>query len=210
MSHSFRISVIRAASALLLAWCNPALALDFHPLTSQDLSAGLYEFDNIFIPADVTLTMAGTPGEATFRALGVLSLLGSLVAPGWRLNLEAGGTLSVQGTILVAGGAVSLTSLNGSGDLTTPGRLPNPRPGGSLIICASDTCTEDVTLQVGGDLDLRGGNGIRLGAPSWPLSPIPEPETWALLLTGFGLVVAVVRRKRNLRGKCSSNRLLTD
>ena len=31
------------------------------------------------------------------------------------------------------------------------------------------------------------------------LAPIPEPQTWALMITGFGLLGAVMRRSRRIR-----------
>lgn len=34
------------------------------------------------------------------------------------------------------------------------------------------------------------------GAPLYSAAPVPEPETWAMLLAGLGVVTAAARRKR--------------
>jgi hypothetical protein len=63
----------------------------------------VYEYDDIFIHRDVTLTLVGEPGQLTLRALNDLTLAGSLVAPGWMVRLEAGRSLQLHGSIDVGG-----------------------------------------------------------------------------------------------------------
>lgn len=191
-----------AACVMLLSCAQPALAADFHPLESLTLTGGVYEYDNIFIPAGVTLSFAGEDREATLRALDSLTLAGSLVAPGWTLILEAqhlqlsgqievggdptapGGTLIVgrrgglDGIVLLPGGNVSL----GSGGSIVPQPVPTPRDfslGGYIVF--QDT----------GNLIVRSDAGS--GSTHTIQTPVPEPETWAILLAGLGLVVFSAR-----------------
>lgn len=110
-----------AIVALVLACSSHAQAIDFHPLVSQDLTGGVYEFDNILIPEGVTLTLVGEPGQAILRAQGTLTLAGSLIAPGWEVRLEAGDSIQIRGTIDMAGGTLSVTPLSGDPGLETPG-----------------------------------------------------------------------------------------
>ena len=139
-----------AIATLVLACSSPAQAIDFHPLVSQDLAGGVYEYDNIFIPEGVTLTLVGEPRQATLRALGDLTLAGSLIAPGWEVHLEARDSLQVLGAIDVWGGTLSLVSLAGDAGQGTlvviPGRdiddprailRPESRFQGTLISLAS-------------------------------------------------------------------------
>ena len=48
-----------------------------------------------------------------------------------------------------------------------------------------------------GPLDFRTqGRGIAIGAFTGKLDVVPEPATWAMLVTGFGVVGAAARRRR--------------
>jgi len=172
--------------AVLPALSSPALAIDFEPLVSQELAGGVYEYDNIFIPAGVTLTLVGEPRQATLRALGDLTLAGSLVAPGWEIRLEAGDQLQVLGNIDVRGGALSATA---GGDLVLRGRAPDilstliPRTGGVLVLRGDHG---GPVIEHDGAGDVAGG--VTLVPGITPAAPVPEPETWALLLAGLGLL----------------------
>jgi len=55
-----------------------------------------------------------------------------------------------------------------------------------------------MTTRAGGDVLFGGdrGQGYRLDALS--ANVVPEPATWAMLILGFGLVGAVLRRRRHL------------
>ncbi len=46
------------------------------------------------------------------------------------------------------------------------------------------------------DLQIKGGSAI--GVPTAEVEVIPEPATWAMLIAGFGLVGATLRRRRGL------------
>lgn len=43
--------------------------------------------------------------------------------------------------------------------------------------------------------DGAGGNSDQPGAVTPPVSPVPEPSTWAMMIIGFGLCAAALRRR---------------
>lgn len=170
----------------------PALAIDFHPVESQELAGGVYEFDDILIPEGVTLTLLGEPDLLDLRAAGDIRLDGGLVGPGWTLRLEAGGRILIGATarIEAAGGAIHLVSLGEA----SPSGLEF-RAGARLCVAADCVGPVPVTgdITAGGHtgptapfpIEVRTGNGgILIQSPS----AVPEPGTWALLLAGLGLV----------------------
>ena len=52
------------------------------------------------------------------------------------------------------------------------------------------------TTRVGGDVVYGGGRGQGYLIQSLTADAVPEPATWAMLITGFGLVGAAARRRR--------------
>jgi hypothetical protein len=46
--------------------------------------------------------------------------------------------------------------------------------------------------------NIEGGSGIGLGGGTPPIDAVPEPATWAMLIAGFGLVGASMRRRRGV------------
>jgi len=218
--HRYSVGVI---SGIVLACCNPAHAIDFHPLVSQDLAGGVHEYDNIFIPSGVTLTLVGEPRQVTLRALGNLTMEGSLIAPGWKVHLESGNSLHVLGAIDVWGiepasdrvwriepasvRSGSRVTMHGWQDIDVAAR-------GSLSFTASsDVANLDRSGRTWQSGDLRfaseggwqsDGGSIKISgmgsfAPTpfqsgpallviEPGLPVPEPETWAMLLAGLGLL----------------------
>lgn len=75
---------------------------------------------------------------------------------------------------------------------------PGPAPGNNVTafyrIDLGTTSVESLQLQFGAS-----SNAILYGTSS-PTAPIPEPATWAMMLGGFGLLGATLRRRRTVHG----------
>ncbi len=181
------------AGLLALALAHSAHAIDLHPLESMQLAAGVYEFDNIFIPVGVTLTFVGEPMEMNLRAEHDIRIAGNLYGPGWSLRLEAGERLMLDGGIIA-----------GNITLTSPASLPSPdgvRTEAQATLCVSGYCDASSAIaskpQFTAGLSLREGAIALLPPQILTLTPaVPEPETWTLLLAGLGLVGWQARRDR--------------
>jgi hypothetical protein len=107
---------LKGVACALLLNMHPALAVDFHPLESQDLAAGSYNFDNFIIPAGVTVTLVGEPKLFSVTATQDILISGTLIHDGdWTLSLNAGGTLVFDGS--------------GPGTPRDPIDVITPRPG---------------------------------------------------------------------------------
>nr|MCU0843167.1 PEPxxWA-CTERM sorting domain-containing protein [Thiobacillaceae bacterium] len=182
----------------------PARALDFHPLASLDLAGGVYAYDNILIPRGVTVTLLGEPKSLSLIAVRDIVIDGTLAFDaGWRIELLAGGAVRLDAALPgmdgmiapaprdpIAGGVILVSS---GGDLSlrhgtgVPPADTDPRPGGDIRIAAGS--------------GISGGTIITAGGPENPspsvvrTPPVPEPETWALLLAGLGLVGWAGRRR---------------
>ncbi len=108
------------ASSLFFTLCNPALALDFHPLESQELAGGIYSFDNFIIPAGVTVALVGEAKSFTVNATQDIVIDGTLAYEGdWTFTLNAGGNISWGSSGQVTPGE--------PGSETAPVRPPVPR-----------------------------------------------------------------------------------
>lgn len=65
--------------------------------------------------------------------------------------------------------------------------------------CSHSTCAFDHTGTIGlvlpTDVTFTSDSGVFLTAGPLPVAAVPEPESWALMLGGFGCIVAVARRR---------------
>ncbi|GGI79562.1 hypothetical protein GCM10007973_15200 [Polymorphobacter multimanifer] len=125
------------------------------------------------------LKLSSVDANDTLRIYGV-DALGALTSIGFTTGLPA---RIAQGL----DGAASFTSTNANGG-TVSLTFNNPvlTPYFGYVF----------TTAVGGDVSFGGdlGQGYRLDALSG--YTVPEPATWAMLLTGFGLVGASMRRRQ--------------
>jgi hypothetical protein len=126
--------------------------------------------------ADAISGFAATFGDHTFT-----ELLTSVIAPGHAAAIYFDAPLSsgnVSNFFVRAAdnaGSLSLGSLN----------------------CDGDTCdytSYGTALQTAGGYSAAYDSAFNVTVPVSP--PVPEPETWALMFAGLGLVGAVARRRR--------------
>ncbi|MDO9007761.1 MAG: PEP-CTERM sorting domain-containing protein, partial [Thiobacillus sp.] len=122
-------------------------------------------------------------------------------APAGSLSIQAPQVVIGQnGVIRLPGGSVTVSTGRVDGVLHPPGE---PFAGGMVIVSAGGSLDvvgaqrDPLAGRVGGggSLQISGGGGlVTLQAP------VPEPESWAMLLAGLGLVGwAVARRNRSGR-----------
>lgn len=149
---------------------------------------------------------------------GALRLLGDLdgslrILPGARLSVAGadgttriGGDLAVRGELLFeAAGSNGFSSLNLDGmldlggatlifGLAEKGQWPAAHAGRTLVVAAGGIRGfEQASIDwsdAGGMRLVRQGDSLVFAA-----APVPEPETWAMLLVGLGLVGFAARRR---------------
>ncbi len=123
-----------------------------------------------------------SPGSAMF--LGQFSFndtIGfSLSAPTMAAFAVQGQTLNL-GYIIPAAGSLSLSIYKGATLLAGPGVSFS-----GLSLMAGD----DYSFQVA-------GSGSGLYSVNWYLSPVPEPQSYALALAGLGAIGMLMRRRRS-------------
>lgn len=143
-----------------------------------DLSYTLYGYNGT---ATFGLDASNTPYETAVE-LAVLAT-GSLVSG------SVATTLAGTGPQFSPSATASLTFMAGSGAGTF---FQSPSPFYDLAFAAFTNTTSQVVAFNGGFAIQKGGGAFNFGATP----PIPEPETYALLLAGLGAVGFVARRRR--------------
>ena len=63
----------------------------------------------------------------------------------------------------------------------------------------SDTPFSTVTVDLNGSVTNVGFDALAFGIAAPPPAPVPEPATWAIMIAGFGLVGAAMRRRNAAR-----------
>lgn len=156
--------------------------------TFQELTYSLYRYSG------PVATFGVGPGGATINgvtpgpAVGVLGEV--LIATG---SLISGNVSTTPGFAPVGKFSPSASTLL-TFDLTTAGRgvFTAPSPFYNLAFAAFTNNPSQVTMFDGGFTIAQGGGSINFQA----MAPIPEPETYALMLAGLAAVGFVARRRR--------------
>jgi hypothetical protein len=152
-----------------------------------------------------------TAGPITIGQLSLdRSILGSFDGKMFRLSFQIGGQeVGSWGKFLMAGIGGDTLTFGGDqftwnpedGDLVLVLQLiPPPKAGGGL---AAFALTEGPILDQTGDGPPKNDTGGPQNDPPGDISQpgaVPEPGTWALMITGFGGAGAVLRRRRAVLG----------
>jgi hypothetical protein len=192
----------------------------FNPTASVVLDAtqSIFNFTDIFIPAGVAVSFSGLASAQPIELLatGNINIAGTLDAGSNSLLLEAPGTINLSGSLKVSGslsifidGATGIGGAplgNGSAGviltsctanctvLSPPMQITFAPPAGVINITAPP-----VLIATGGEIGnitLTCNNCSQIPLdPVLTLSPVPEPDSWALLL--FGLIAMFAMSRRN-------------
>jgi len=194
----------------------------FNPTTSVviDLSQQIFNYTSIFIPSDVTVSFSGLSSLQPIEllAMGNIDIAGTLnlgtnslwietpnsiflsgsilLGSGSDLTL-VGSQMTLSGIINVPGGNLSITS--GNGTSTDNGGTSS----GGFTLC-SGICPIQTSFP-GGILIGNNGGGLIIGGALIPtclncsnlLSPVPEADTYAMLIAGLGLMGFMGHRRKN-------------
>lgn len=143
---------------------------------------------------DLTYTLYGYNGTATFgldasNTPYETATEHAVLATGSLISGSVATTLAGTGPQFSPSATASLTFMAGSGAGTF---FQSPSPFYDLAFAAFTNTTSQVVAFNGGFAIQKGGGAFNFGATP----PIPEPETYALMLAGLGAVGFVARRRR--------------
>lgn len=183
----------------------------FHPTASTvlDVSNPIFNFTDIFIPNGVTVSFSGVVSSQPIELLatGSIDIAGTLDGGPNSLWIQTPGTITLSGSLFA--GSLNLssdTSLTWSGSSTTgEGNITlSGGGGGGVVLCVfSSDCTVlqpplngtpspiEISGPVGGGLLCLGNCDL---AP-----PVPEPQSYAMLIVGLYVLNKVVRRKKGTK-----------
>jgi hypothetical protein len=179
-------------------------ALYVNGLMTLDASTPIFHFTTFELTAGSTLSFSNLTATDFLQlsASQSIRIFGELqAAPAGSLSIQAPQVVIGQdGLISLSGGSVTLSAGRVVDVLHPAGE---PFSGGTVIVSAGgsldvvgaqrDPLAEPIRVGEGGSLQIRnGGSLVTLQAP------VPEPESWTMLLAGLGLVGwAVARRNRS-------------
>lgn len=172
-------SLCATGLACLLQGVEPALGF-YKNITGAPLTA----FGTVDVPADALFFH---PGPTRLAALAFTAPTTSTYRIDLGLALLSNSTIT--GTV-VAFGRVTPSGIEGLGTATLDASSPSTLETGPLFLNAGDT----VFVAVGPDGDYTYDSTQVI----FNFTAVPEPQGWALLIAGFGLTGAVLRRRRAL------------
>ena len=198
MRHALLSAVCSAAAMVMAAPASAAIFMFATPLSPEVAGAtgsGLASvvFDDAAQTLSITANWSGLSGTTT-----VAHIHCCVASPG------NAGVAVTPGTL--PGFPVGLTS----GSYTTPSPLDLTDP---VTYTASFVTNFGAGTTAGAQAALLEGlqNGtayFNIHTTTYPggeirgfLAPVPEPQTWALMIVGFGLVGAAIRRSRRRRSQ---------
>jgi PEP-CTERM motif len=152
---------------------NETAQFGFHPLRTGDWT---YTF------------AVAKAGEITFD-YDIISTGQTLGIGGWRVNWRQQGVVGNNDGLLTD--IILVDDADGF-----------VRVQGSHSVALAKGATYTFWLSNGGNIGIGGGVGSRSAATSgtidWRIAAVPEPGAWALMILGFGLTGAAVRRRNAL------------
>lgn len=158
------------------------------PVTSLNLTDTYYlgAFDGGELYGEIfTVANAGTINHAL-----TFDITGALYAGSGIFDLSLGNITNINGLS---------ADIFANGNSGTPYASFTPTLGGDLLILPANTYfgVGSYTLRIGGHATGSGLFGLPSGSYTLGAAtlPVPEPETWAMLLAGMGLVALRVRHK---------------
>jgi hypothetical protein len=109
----------------------------------------------------------------------------------WETGDASGGINGFGGTSVAAGYNA------GTGTPGTFGQLPGSLVNGALLDSGSNALVSNSNIGIVGRylFNVRGGQVI----DPTPTSPAPEPATWSMMISGFGIAGGALRRRRMIR-----------
>jgi hypothetical protein len=171
--------------------------------------------------ATVLLDVVDAPYGVTHTSLSFFATQPTTTISFSGYNIESSTDLRA---IMLQLGGVGPNLLGSTWDASGPGSAfaynPFGEPGRALLFYSSngyDTFSQSVSLNQGGSYQLSfdstvysvsGGNGLRIETNGMLTAPVPEPETYTLMLAGLAGLGAMSRRKRAVTHGGESTRSL--
>lgn len=185
--RSILISTAIAIAAMAIA-ITPAAAAETYTITGTGSGfLGAYEFDN----AHFTFTLTGS--LANYTSSEGFSVIDPLDAASFTIAGTAG-SLSIATRLYVLDGAAGLSQAGEGGadmfDFSTPtiGDMTQHFVVHSNFVYALSQF-QDIATTAGG-LSFNAASGV-----TFANGPVPEPAAWTLMVAGFGLIGASLRRR---------------
>lgn len=183
--RSILVSIAIAATAIAIT---PAAAAETYTITGTGSGfLGAYEFDN----AHFTFTLTGS--LANYTSSEGFSVIDPLDAATFTIAGTAG-SLSIATRLYVLDGAAGLSQAGEGGadmfDFSTPtiGDMTQHFVVHSNFVYALSQF-QDIATTAGG-LSFNAASGV-----TFANGPVPEPAAWTLMVAGFGLIGASLRRR---------------